>query len=145
MTELKDINTVEQIAEACKSPQEATSLLIQYLRDAKSVNSQVRNVDFLKNELIYVLFQVYAPLALLHDKFTHYDLHTGNILLYEPVKGCYVEYHYYIKGTVISFKSKYIVKIIDYGRCFFNDDANATFSGDSKKIYEKVCLEKKIF
>ena len=142
MTELKDINTVEQIAEACKSPQEATSLLIQYLRDAKSVNSQVRNVDFLKNELIYVLFQVYAPLALLHDKFTHYDLHTGNILLYEPVKGCYVEYHYYIKGTVISFKSKYIVKIIDYGRCFFNDDANATFSGDSKKIYEKVCLEK---
>ena len=139
MQEVKNINTAERIDEACKYPLFATSLLIQHLRDVTDVNSQLTNDDFLRNDLMYVLFQVYAPLALLSSTFTHYDLHTNNILLYEPVKGSYIEYHYNIKGTVISFKSKYIAKIIDYGRCFFIDNKNNTFSGSSEKIYNDVC------
>jgi hypothetical protein len=34
----------------------------------------------------------------------------------------YIQYHYHLpSGKIHSFKSEYIVKIIDYGRSFFND------------------------
>lgn len=58
------------------------------------------------------------PLATLANTFTHYDLHPSNVLLCEPVLGKY--YKYILNDrTVVEFKSKYIVKIIDYGRSFF--------------------------
>ena len=76
--------------------------------------------------IITILFQVYFPLAQLKDNFTHYDLHTENVLLYIPNDKKYIEYHYYdiSGGDITTFKSKYMVKIIDYGRCFFKDDVN---------------------
>jgi hypothetical protein len=39
-------------------------------------------------------------------------------------------------GKIVSFRSKYLVKIIDYGRSFFNDEEN---KNNSDKIYKKVC------
>ena len=76
--------------------------------------------------IITILFQVYFPLAQLKDNFTHYDLHTENVLLYIPNDKKYIEYHYYdiSGGDITTFKSKYMVKIIDYGRCFFKYDVN---------------------
>ena len=32
-----------------------------------------------------------------------------------------------------------IAKIIDYGRCFFNDESNKEITGSSKSIYESIC------
>jgi len=137
---IKEIKPVvpEKLTIACKSPI-SISILIQHLNDAEALHSKLSDVIFLQNDLMYILFQVYTPLALLRQTFTHYDLHTNNILLYEPVKGYYIEYHYDIKGKLINFKSKYIAKIIDYGRCYFNDTNNDTFSGSSVKIYNEVC------
>jgi hypothetical protein len=74
-------------------------------------------------------------------------LHHNNVLLYEPVKGKYIEYHYHKSGvltgeppTVVSFKSKYIAKIIDYGRCFFDDKVETPgFIGSSGGIYTEAC------
>lgn len=67
-----------------------------------------------------VLYQVYGPLAQVSDYFTHYDLHSGNILMVPTPKNTYVTMHYHlISGTILSFKTAYIAKIIDYGRCFF--------------------------
>jgi hypothetical protein len=63
-------------------------------------------------------------LSTLSNDFTHYDLHLQNILVYEPVKGSYIEYHYHIGTEEIIFKSKYIAKIIDYGACYFNPGFN---------------------
>ena len=42
-------------------------------------------------------------------------------------------------GTIVEFKSRYIAKIIDYGRCFFNDESNKEITGSSKSIYESIC------
>jgi hypothetical protein len=78
------------------------------------------------------------PLMCLQNEFTHYDLHSDNILIYEPVIGKYIQYHYFVDGNEISFKSKYIVKIIDYGRCYFHD----TDTNNSMNIHEKICNEK---
>ena len=114
--------------EACKKEGKKQAILIQYFNGIISLydyldyyfNSPVKYNEY---ELINILFQVYFPLAVLHRNFTHYDLHGDNVLLYTPVKNDddYIEYHYHCDedNEIISFKSRYMVKIIDYGRCFF--------------------------
>jgi hypothetical protein len=58
---------------------------------------------------------------MLSNEFTHYDLHSNNVLLYKPVDGKYIQYHYHLSdGTIVSFKSRYIAKLIDYGRSYVN-------------------------
>jgi hypothetical protein len=79
------------------------------------------------------------PLAEVSYAYTHYDLHEENVLLYEPVVGSHIEYFYHIDGEIITFKSKYIAKIIDYGRSFFNQFGNTTSTGSSNAIYDTVC------
>ena len=71
-------------------------------------------------------------------KFTHYDLHDKNVMMYKPVDGKYLEYHYHLaNGTVISFKSQYISKIIDYGRSYINIGPSG--KGLSKIYREELC------
>jgi len=122
---------------ACKESKYAT-ILIQHIQHAKGFDTMMKNTTFIKNDLLYSLFIVYHALAFNSKTFTHYDLHTGNVLLYEPVNGKFIEYHYHNKnGTVITFFSPYIPKIIDYGRSFF-DNGNVS----SNKIYDKICSVK---
>jgi len=122
---------------ACESSKYA-AILIQHVKDAKPLSdflSVSMYTRFLKNDLLYVLFIIYQALASLSKVFTHYDLHSGNVLLYEPVKGKYIQYNYHqADGSTIVFYSPYIVKIIDYGRSFF-DNGNV----NSRKIYDKIC------
>jgi hypothetical protein len=125
------------------------AVLIQHLNDAKTINELLSNDEFIAHDLLNVLYQVYMPLAMLSNDFTHYDLHYKNVLLYEPVKGKYIHYHYhmpdYVTGgpdIIVSFKCKYIAKIIDYGRCYFNDKENTSFTGSSRGIYTEVCAQK---
>jgi hypothetical protein len=89
---------------------------------------------FIKEELFKILFQVYYTLSVLRDVFTHYDLHPNNILLYEPIVDGYITYHYHYGGEIVTFKSRYIVKIIDYGRCYFR-----TAGVTTRKIHRKLC------
>ena len=78
------------------------------------------------------------PLATLANTFTHYDIHKENVLIYEPIKGKYIQYRYILNdGTIVEFKSSYIVKIIDYGRSFFVN--NTGFKRSSKEIYDTIC------
>ena len=71
---------------------------------------------------------MYAPLAVLSDEFTHYDLHTGNVLIYKVAPNKYTKmiYHY-PDNTKVEFNTDGIAKIIDYGRCYFkyNDTINS--------------------
>lgn len=126
---------------SCKNSQ-YLSVLIQNIKDAKSLESMVNNRYFSNNHLMHVLYQIYMTLSCVSNNFTHYDLHTGNVLLYEPVKGKYIEYHYHKNNHEIVFKSPYISKIIDYGRCFFKDDDNKNKLDSSKKIHKAVCEHK---
>ena len=71
-------------------------------------------------ELIQFFYQVYTPLCYLKDKFTHYDLHQDNVLLYRLEDNKYITMRYiYPDQTVIEFNTSAIIKIIDYGRSFF--------------------------
>jgi hypothetical protein len=138
------------------------AILIQHLKGPKTLDELTDDTIFIKDELIGALFQLYIPLARLMNNFTHYDLHLGNILMYEPVKGKYIEYYYHntptldraaymgvmgrrtqtaheasMKLETIVFKSSYLVKIIDYGRSYFNDDEDER--NNAKAVYKKIC------
>ena len=105
------------------------SILIQHLNNVKSFGSIFEHnkynspeaLHFLLYDSLFVFYQIYFTLAAIKESFTHYDLHRDNVLLYEPIKGKYIEYHYYPRSGApkVQFKSKYIVKIIDYGRSFY--------------------------
>jgi len=105
------------------------AILIEYIKNAKDMESMENKLN--ANDIHAILCQVYFALGQLTDEFIHYDLHTNNVMLYEPFPGKYIEYHYHFpSGSVVSFKSKYVAKIIDYGRSYIKA---------SPKIHEKIC------
>lgn len=117
----------------------AFALLIQHIKSAKTLYDVLisgQKLNFIDKELPYILAQVYIPLYNMRKIFTHYDLHLQNVLLYEPIKGSYIQYYYHMPdGKIHKFKSRYIAKIIDYGRCYFDEQPG----NSSKDIFRKVC------
>ena len=70
-------------------------------------------------ELPVILFQIYAVLNSIKHEFTHYDLHYENVMLYEIPNGKHIIMKYHDEsGDVISFPSRFIAKILDYGRSY---------------------------
>ena len=141
------------IAESC-SASIYMCILIQHINGATSLGDKVFNttekgrpnqkkdISFIMNDLLYSLFQVYYPLCLMKNNYTHYDLHADNVILYKPSSDKYIQYHYhYNNGTKVSFKSQYISKIIDYGRSFFDVDQDEIYPGirDSMDYYNMLC------
>jgi hypothetical protein len=80
---------------------------------------------------------VYFPLTILKDVYTHYDLHANNVFLYKPYEGNkYIQMRYHLlSGRIIEFPSEYIVKIIDYGRNYFDNGITNT----KKILNDYVC------
>lgn len=81
-----------------------------------------------KYDIPSILYQVYYVLSFLGDKYTHYDLHSGNVLLQKMFDGNkYVLMRYHSRNNVVvEFKSEYIAKIIDYGKNYFNNGKTNT-------------------
>lgn len=110
-------------------------LLGQFYSRVISLRAKIASNDanFMFKELPFLLFQLYHALSILKDEFTHYDLHDQNVLLV-PLDG-YVEWEYSFKGSIITFQSQYLIKIIDYGR---------SFTKEGKKYIQylkKICKE----
>jgi len=119
---------------------------IQYIKDSKTLyyhigkNMRSNPIPFFCYELINILYQVYMPLAMMSRNFTHYDLHSKNVLLYYIGDDKYIYYYYHLPdGTTTSFKSQYLVKLIDYGRSFFDDPSNPSVFGNSARLYNLIC------
>ena len=92
---------------------------------------------FWEFDIVNILFQIYSVLSQISDVFTHYDLHSSNVLLYlSQEENVCVELRYHLPGNeIVTIYTKYIAKVIDYGRCFFYDDENM----NSKKYHDLVC------
>lgn len=114
-------------------------ILIQHFNNVRSIH-EMRTTYFeqFKSDTFSSIYQVYYALAMLKDKFTHYDLHAGNVLVYKPFDGkSYIRMRYHYGGDgkkTVEFNTEYIVKIIDYGRCFV--DNNGVTTND---IMDKIC------
>lgn len=115
----------------CRHP-EMVSLLVQHIPDAFPLTQLVRNAHFFIYDALYVFYQIYFTLSMLRKVFTHHDLQCNHVLLYEPVKDGYIEYHYHLPKEVIRFKSPYIVKVKEVG--------HGVFKG-SKPYYDLLCKE----
>jgi hypothetical protein len=90
---------------------------------------------------IAILFMVYGSLHKLSDFFTHYDLHMDNIALYAIPNAQYIDVEAKTENGVISFKTKYIPIIIDYGRSYFNCSAIESHLVNSPTVMKSVCLK----
>ena len=107
------------------------AILIQHIKNADTFYNHLNTGKLSAIEVLTVLAQVYLPLGRLTHEFVHNDLHTNNVMLYEPAPGKYIEFHYHmLDGSLFTFKSYYIAKIIDYGRCFMLT---------AKDIYKGLC------
>lgn len=127
--------------ESCKYSK-TVCVLVQHIKGAASIGDKViknpPDFNYIINDLLYSFYQVYYTLAMVYSNFTHYDLHPDNVILYKPVDGKYIEFHYHLRdGTIINFKSQYIVKIIDYGRCFLNNKGGL----NSVSYYTSICAK----
>ena len=106
------------ISESCERPK-YIAIMLQYIKTTKKFKYFMMERHFNRFLILPVIFQIYATLYTLRNVFTHYDLHYENIILYEPKPNTYIEYHYHVGDKIISFKSPFMVKIIDYGRSYF--------------------------
>jgi hypothetical protein len=90
--------------------------------------------------LIIGLHMTYQLLSSLANFFTHYDLHFENIVLVKLPKKTYITINYHNSSKeIISYKTKYIPIIIDYGHSFVNCQKMNTSVNNSHKIMKTVC------
>jgi hypothetical protein len=119
------------------------SIMVQYIKNPLSFH---KYLSFRKNipdknlpyDLTHMLFQIYGPLSRIKEEYTHYDLHTSNMLLYELDDETYITMNYIYEDHIVTFKSNKISKMIDYGRSYFY--LNSTVN--TSEIYKQVCKEK---
>lgn len=116
------INIVSNYAEICRM-YKSICLSIQYCPSLITLDKlpKIQNINI---ELGIILFQIYYTLSQCKHVFTHYDLHTQNAGVIELENDYCIQYIYNFvdhsgKLCAIKFKSKYIVKILDYGRAYF--------------------------
>jgi len=121
---------ITNIADTCTNSKHL-AVLIQDIKDPISLKRATTSRLFIQTELVNCLFHIFSILHTLRTSFTHYDLHDENVLLYTLKHNSHIEYVYHVSATeTVRFKSKYMVKIIDYGRCFFPD---------AEKYHKKLC------
>lgn len=139
-TSISKINSSQlELAKYLKIACEKSELLaisLEHIDSTKSLYDLLYTIND-SDDLLFLLYQIYMPLSILSEHFTHHDLHYGNVMIIKTPNNTYYDYEYELKdGTIITFKSPYMAKIIDYGRCFFED---ADDGNSSKKIYETIC------
>ena len=131
-----DENDMSMFEESCVK-NKLFCILIQYFDKFYDFEKKfLKEYDSIKYDIFNLLYQIYFVLCSLNDKYTHYDLHSGNVFLYKPYDGykC-ILMRYHRNNVVYEFKSEYIVKVIDYGRNFF--DNGKVKSGDI--IHNYIC------
>jgi len=151
----------EFISDTCLKAQ-LGCVLIQHIHGARTLLNHIRslkkNMLFFTYHLVQYLYQIYAPLGVLSNEYTHYDLKTDNVLLYTlgkdrdadyhktaitsegvPHNGEYITMNYhYPNREVVSFNTFDIVKIIDYGRCYFKESEKHNSHNYLKVLRESI-------
>lgn len=119
------------------------SILLEDIKPYYLLDNIIKNIehyhDFVNIELISCLYQLYFTLSFMHNHYTHYDLHLGNVLYYKPDADGYIKFVYHhVNKTKTTFYSQYLVKIIDYARSYINNQHN--FS--SQRLQQQLCNTK---
>lgn len=111
-----DPNNISKISNGCIY-NDRSAVLIENIPNNMTFEKILEDPDFILDKnynLFCILFQLYAALTILENNFTHYDLHTDNVLfikLNAPIK---IKYNIYD----ITIQTQFIPIILDYGRAF---------------------------
>ena len=146
--EMKKINVNElqnnvNVGNGCENNDRA-SVLIEFIPNSLTLNDLTKNPNFLSSidnlnmEIYNILFQVYFVLSALKEVYTHYDLHTENIMFIEIPAMKKMQIDYNIEGRIFSIYTSFIPVILDYGRSFV-DCLNIDGLTYSKIFSEVVC------
>ena len=109
----------------CSHDNTNLSLLTQYLDGSRPLSYYWKWLKV--RDMMPIMFQIYYALDCMSAEFEHNDLHQNNVLVYKlpkPMKFSYKTSSLYERNfgvAKVEFTSKYLVKIIDYGRCKFPD------------------------
>jgi hypothetical protein len=90
------------------------AILLEHIegKTLKSIISKIADTEIPK-----IYYQIYGPLAKLDGYFTHNDLHTDNIMITKMASPIHFTYNLGEKdGEKVSFTTKYLARMIDYGR-----------------------------
>lgn len=135
----EDIKTVDVENQTDYTPESCANknnfaVLMDYFDGANTLYdmmnpSKMNPSKLQQDDIAKILFQIYAPLyALGEETFQHKDLHTRNIMVKDL--GFEVTFTYLFDDEEIvetdgetkvkekSFRTKYLAKMIDYGRCY---------------------------
>ncbi len=117
--------------------------LYRYFLDymEKSTNNFNKTYETHLTKHIALLFMVYGCLHKLANYFTHYDLHMENVVLYSIPNNQHIDVEAITENGIISFKTKYLPFIIDYGRSYFNCSAIEAGLVNSQQLMKTVCLK----
>jgi hypothetical protein len=100
-----------------------SGILIEQLPNLISVQDFLNTAT--NDEVINVMYQLYAALYAVRDSFTHYDLHTSNVFIIVLGQPILIEYNENLieKSPLkqpINIYTRFIPVIIDYGRSFID-------------------------
>jgi hypothetical protein len=92
-------------------------------------------------DLAIILHITYSLLSSLADYFTHYDLHTHNIVLVKIPNNQYVNIRLHLADgvTIVNYKTIYIPVLIDYGHIFANCKNLNILLNSSDEIIKTAC------
>jgi hypothetical protein len=129
-----NINTIHT---SCQEPS-TRCILIENIPSAKTLHDMKNMNEFIQHDFIFVYYQIYAGFVMLNGNFVHNDLHSDNVLVYQPFTDKYFIYEYHLQGKITTFYSPYIAKIIDYGRSYFYENEQ----NNSAVVLKKICQSK---
>lgn len=105
-------------------------LMNEFISDANSYENFIMSLSKKKLSLqdkidiLGTTYMVYFTLYKLRSQFTHYDLHDENVLVTTPNNGELIKYVFNMEdGSKLEFETKYMVRIIDFGRSYFEGNS----------------------
>lgn len=102
-------------------------MVIENVRDATSLRDWIRtnvwNRTMTEEVFIQVFLQIFNALRVANEafSFTHYDLHSGNVMIQEAPPGKHFLVPFYeANGEMRYMRTRFIPRIIDYGFSYIN-------------------------
>ena len=138
---IKVATNVEQsdIESGCSNNDRA-SVLIENIPNGISFDELIIDPDFNINynyNIFSVLFQIYSTLWALRKIYTHYDLHSGNVMFVKLPNTIKIVYN--IIGNEYQIFTRFIPVILDYGRSYINCAVLDSTLITSEAYAEKAC------
>jgi hypothetical protein len=98
---------------------------MEYLPNAIAVNHVWnQSLQYTLYDALVHMYQIYYALYIMGDSFTHYDVRMGNVMALDIFPGTELglqfEYHYHPDRPPLVLRSSYLIKLIDYGRCYID-------------------------